>query len=115
MRELTFKGYLANYVRALSRSDTLNLKDLTEEAAGENRRLQAPLLLYAVKTGKEKCLIRYLQASVGGREMLDALSMLEGKDLETCLREKTLPEEYTRIWDSYQVRHNAPKRDEALK
>ncbi len=115
MRELTFKGYLADYVRSLSRSGSLDMKTLAEDAASGNTRLQAPLLLYAVKTGREKALLKHLRAGDVGKELLDVLQALNSENLETRLQEKTLPEKYNKVWDSYMVRHNTPKRDEELK
>ena len=55
MRELTLKGYLAKYVRALSGENTLNIRALAKEAVNDDPRLMVPLLLYAVYHGKLNC------------------------------------------------------------
>lgn len=50
MRELTFRGFLAQYVKQLSAEKTNSLYKLAAEAGSSNPRLREPLLLYAVYT-----------------------------------------------------------------
>lgn len=58
MRELTFRGFLTQYVRQLAVEETNSLYKLTAEASSNNPRLREPLFLYAVYTQKEKILLQ---------------------------------------------------------
>lgn len=115
MRTLTFKGFLAAYVKELSYARTLNLSTLAKEAAGNNPRLRAPLLLYALTHGKSGLLRKKLEEIGGADAFLQTLSQLEGQDLESLLAQGELSEEYRKLWHSYTVRRDRPKNDEALK
>ncbi|MBO6039749.1 MAG: transcriptional regulator [Oscillospiraceae bacterium] len=115
MRKLTLKGFLAQYVRKLSRSDSLDLKKLAEEASSSNVRLRAPLVLYAVSFGREDLLQTYLQRPGGNPDMARELARLSGKDIERMLESGDAPDEYLKVWSSYLVARDAPARDEALK
>ena len=53
MRKLTFKGFLSQYVKNLSYSNTLDIKRLAMEATTNNLRLRAPLVLYALASSKK--------------------------------------------------------------
>ena len=115
MRELTLKGFLTQYVKKLSFSNTLNMKLLSVEAMSINPRLQAPLVLYAVVTDKTHQLKKCLSESGTTEEMLKELSSLSQDHLEIQLQSMDLPEEYRKVWNSFLVAHNAPLRDEELK
>ena len=54
MRELTFRGFLTQYVKQLAAEKTNSLYKLAAEAGSNNPRLREPLLLYAVYTQKER-------------------------------------------------------------
>ena len=58
MRDLTFRGYLTQYVRQLAAEETNSLYKLAAEACSNNPRLREPLFLYAVYTQKEKVLLQ---------------------------------------------------------
>ena len=58
MRELTFKGFLAQYVKRLSKFDTNSLYKLAEEASNDNARLREPLFLFALYSGKQTVLLQ---------------------------------------------------------
>lgn len=112
MRELTFRGFLARYVRQLSGGDTLSIFKLAQEAEGANPRLREPLLLYAVYSGKEEILLRavkgaelkakYAQLLSGGTSSMTA--RLECRD-------PALSEEYHKVWRSYQTAKNRTQSD----
>lgn len=51
MRQLTFKGFLRQYVRELSALNTSDIKRLADEVPN-NYRLAEPLVLYALATNK---------------------------------------------------------------
>ena len=63
MRELTFKGFLSQYVKELSYTGTVDLNTLTSEALNGNYRLRAPLLLYAVMNEKSNLLKSHLNSA----------------------------------------------------
>ncbi|MCR4607846.1 MAG: transcriptional regulator [Oscillospiraceae bacterium] len=115
MRELTFKGFLAGYVKGLSGSRTLDLTALAAEAADKNHRLRAPLLLYAVTHGKADTLRSNLIKQARSDELLNMLSRLEHTDIENVLETGALPEEYCKVWNSFKVKHDEPETEEQLK
>ena len=115
MRTLTFKGFLSQYVKKLSDSNSVDLEKLAGEAAEKNHRLRAPLVLYAAAHGKSDLLKTHLQKYGGAEEMLDALSDLSADTMEKKLRRGEFPEAYQKVWTSFLAARDAPKRDEALK
>jgi hypothetical protein len=103
MRELTFNGFLKQYVYALSAGKTHSLYKLAHEAATTNTRLQEPLFLYALFFGKERVL---LQATKNPdlRNKYQSLLELYSKDIiEHALLSSSpiLPERYLRVYASY--------------
>ena len=69
MRELTFRGFLTQYVRELSLAKTNSLYKLVREACTVNVRLKEPLFLYALFAEKAEVLLQaatntHLQAEV---------------------------------------------------
>lgn len=103
MRELTFKGFLAQYVRDLSEAGTNSLYKLAREADKTNARLVEPLFLYALTSGKQEVLLR----AVRGNRLYDHYCTM----LETCTAETLtetfqkgtaqLEEGYVKVWKSY--------------
>ena len=114
MRKLTFKGFLTQYVKELSCTGTVDLAILASEAAHNNYRLRAPLLLYAVKSGKADLLRSYLAKLDGVDALLSMLSALEGENVEEMLEDGKLPEDYLKVWNSFQVRRDKPKNEDEL-
>lgn len=111
MRELTFKGFLAQYVRRLSLSDTNGFYKLAKEASSINPRLREPLLLYALYSGKQPIL---LQATKDHKLHAEYRAMLlqHSADSMTKLFEEEsplLPPEYHKIWKSYQTQKTESK------
>lgn len=99
MRELSFRGFLSQYVKELSFSGTNSIRVLASEADKQNPRLREPLLLYSLMTNKAD----FLTKNCG-----DRLRLLYG-DLLTCdassvidlLRDDRLGENYQKVWRSY--------------
>ena len=58
MRELTFLGFLTEYVRSLSKAGTASVFALAKKASSDNPRLREPLLLYTLASGKKDILLR---------------------------------------------------------
>lgn len=115
MRNLTFKGFLEQYIKGLSYADTVDVHKLTCEVMNGNYRLRAPLLLYAVKHGKTALLKSCLLKEKAPESLLTMLTHLEGSNIEELLEAGTLPEEYLKVWTSFKVRQNQPQTEEALK
>ena len=115
MNELSFPGFLIRYVKGLSQANTLDIQKLAGEATTTNIRLQAPLVLYAVTSGKSYILKRHLQGKVNGRSMLRMLEQFSPENVETKLIHADAPREYLKVWDSYLVARDAPKRDAEAK
>ena len=117
MRDLTFRGYLTQYVRQLAAEETNSLYKLAAEACSSNARLREPLFLYAVYSQKEKVL---LQATKEPTLYMEYQRMLElyTADMMTELFEQAsplLPTEYHKVWRSYQSRKNRGLADEHTK
>ena len=115
MRKLTFKGFLAAYVKELSYAGTVDLSVLAGEVTENNYRLRAPLLLYAATHGKAGLLRSKLMERENAEDLLSMLTRLEGSDVEDLLEGGQLPEEYLKVWNSFKTRRDRPKNEEALK
>ena len=108
MRELTFRGFLTQYVKQLSAEKTNSLYKLAAEADSSNPRLREPLLLYAVYTQKEKVLLQATKEP-NLRTEYQRMVTLYTADMMTELFEQAspkLPAEYHKVWRSYQSRRN---------
>ena len=115
MRELTFKGFLSSYIKQLSKNDTVDLQILAREAITDNPRLKAPLLLYAIENEKIHTLRETISKEERAAEIIHMLVTLSEQNIRNELEEGKLPEEYQKVWNSYMVRKNAPKREEEVK
>ncbi len=115
MRKLTFKGFLSQYVKKLSYTNTMDLKRLADEAATSNARLCAPLVLYAVAAGRENQLMSFLQNTPNAIDMCKMLLDFSKDNLEERLKNGLAPDEYTKAWNSFLAARDAPKRDNDLK
>ena len=116
MRELTFKGFLTQYVRQLSKSDTNSIYKLAAEAGSDNPRLREPLLLYALYSSKQAVL---LQAAKNPELHTEYQKMLAYSEEEmTQLLESgssLLPAEYHKVWRSFQSHKNRGQADDHTK
>ena len=103
MRELTFKGFLKQYVYSLSTSDTYGLYKLSAEAAASNPRLREPLFLYALFHNKSDVLLQATKDKRLKKEYSDLLDHYDKASLENALHNKSpeLPERYLRVYTSY--------------
>ena len=117
MRELTFRGFLTQYVKQLSFEETNSLYKLAAEASGSNPRLREPLFLYAVYTQKERVLLQATKEPALYAEYDRMVSLYTAEKI-TELFEQTsplLPVEYHKVWRSYQSRKNRGLADERTK
>ena len=108
MRQLTFKGFLHQYVRALSQSETTNIKRLAAEVP-DNYRLVEPLVLYAASINKQEVLKRYAE----DRFLAERVSMLPDavswSDIESLLEQVDIgiPDGFHKVYRSYKcIRDN---------
>ena len=115
MRKLTFKGFLAQYIKRLSYAGTVDLELLADELNSGNSRLTAPLLLYAVTHNKTSRLRSALTAKGCPEGTINMLSFLEESNVEELLENGSLPEEYLKVWNSFLVRQAQPDNDRDLK
>jgi hypothetical protein len=113
VRELTFAGFLKQYVRSLSLYDTNGLYRLAAEAASDNPRLREPLFLYALFAGKERVLLAATKSSGLRREYTGLLEQYNLETMEQALREgaPVLPEEYVKVYRSYLSVKNGKQKD----
>lgn len=117
MRELTFRGFLTQYVRQLSEQETNSLYKLAAEAGSSNPRLREPLLLYAVYSQKQDVLLLATKDAVL-HEQYSRLVLQYTMDDLTELLEQTSPlltSEYHKVWRSYQSRKNRGQADNHTK
>lgn len=117
MQELTFKGFLARYVRELSKSNTNSLYKLAEEASGDNPRLKAPVLLFALYSGKQTVL---LQAAKDQNLLAEYQKMVSQYSVDMMTRmlednDSALPNEYHKVWRSFQTQKNRGQSDDHSK
>ena len=115
MRKLTFKGFLTQYVKKLSFSNTLSINRLADEALSGNYRLRAPLVLYAVKAEKTELLLGFLEKHEDTLEMQRMLSVFSETAPEELFACSSVPNEYLKVWNSFLVAQKAPARDQELK
>ena len=87
MRELTFSGFLTEYVRSLSKAGTTSVFALSKEASSDNPRLREPLLLYALASGKKDILFRATKKFGLEEFYAPTLSAIGDNSIETVLAE----------------------------
>ncbi len=117
MRELTFRGFLTQYVRSLSEQETTSLYKLADEAACQNYRLREPLLLYALYSQKEDMLLQATKDAVLHAEYSGLLAQYTQESMlqELMEQDSALPVEYQKVWRSYMVRKNRAQTDDHSK
>lgn len=117
MRELTFRGFLTQYVRNLSAQETNSLYKLAEEASRDNPRLREPLFLYALYTQKQEVLLQATKDPV----LHSVYYEMTRRYTENTMTEmfvsgsEEVPAEYTKVWRSYMSRKNRGQADDHTK
>lgn len=107
MRELTFRGFLTEYVRKLSYANTTSMQKLMQEAASENFRLREPLLLYALFAHKTHLFFEAAAKYRLPQEYTELLLQYTPERMEHALLcDTTLPDAYKKVYSSYLVRKN---------
>lgn len=117
MRELTFKGFLTEYVRQLSKSNTNGLYKLAEEASHDNPRMREPLLLYALYSGKQNVLLRATKDQ-GLFDVYEKMISRYSPNQMTYMFETNadiLSPEYHKVWRSFQAQKNRVQSEDHTK
>ena len=116
MRELTFKGFLSEYVMSLAQAERGSVRVLAREAV-MNVRLRAPLYLYAAVTGRGEMLLREARGTAILEEYAELSRKFDVDGLLVALKEQSaeLPEEYLKVWRSYESVRDAHLRDDRMK
>lgn len=117
MRELTFKGFLAQYVKQLSKSNTNSLYKLAEEARQDNARLREPLLLLALYSGKQAVLLQATKDQNLFAEYQRMVSQYSTDQMTQVFKDNAsvLPDEYHKVWRSFQAQKNRGQSDNHTK
>ena len=117
MRELTFRGFLTQYVRQLSVNETNSLYKLAAEASSDNPRLREPLFLYALYTQKQDVLLLATKDCVLRADYDKLASQYTIADMTELLEQASpeLPVEYHKVWHSYQSKKNRLQADNHTK
>lgn len=117
MRELTFAGFLTRYVHQLSLEGTNSVYKLAKEAGTDNPRLREPLALYACWQGKESLLLQAAKQTEL-RDFYACFFTAHSTDsLKKALEQQdpTIPEEYRKVWRSYQSMKNRASAEDHTK
>jgi hypothetical protein len=103
MRALTFRGFLGQYVSALSLSGSKKLYKLAAEAAVNNPRLKEPLFLYALFSDKADYLLAATKSPSIAREYRELLTRFDKASMEAALKsdDPVLRAEYRKVYTSY--------------
>lgn len=103
MRQLTFHGFLEQYVSSLSSNGACGMYQLAREVSGGNHRLREPLCLFALTTGKMNTLLKASKDTVMYPEYAAMSERFSDGTVVVALSEEadSLPREYTKIWRSY--------------
>lgn len=113
MRQLTFAGFLKQYLASLSQCGGGFYK-MAHEAATSNARLREPLLLYAVYTDQVGCLMKATKEEFLKLEYQEVLSIA---NFRTAIESSSavVPESYHKVWRSYVSVRDTTKRNERTK
>ena len=116
MRELTFTGYLEQYVRSLSKSSTNSIYKLAREIP-ENPRLCEPLFLYAYSIGKIDLLLRASAGYPVCSKYTELAKRYTWEGLVNALEETDvqLGWEYIKVYKSYRSRRDKNRIDSDTK
>ena len=117
MRELTFKGFLAQYVKQLSKYNTNSLYKLAEEAGSDNPRLKEPLFLFALYSGKQTVLLQAAKEESLFSEYQKMFSQYNADQMTRLFEESAsvLPNEYHKVWRSFQTQKNRGQSEDHTK
>lgn len=115
MRQLTFRGFVTQYVQSLSLTGTLSLSKLFEEMTTQNARLKAPLFAYAVESGKLHTLLNVCRENQAVFAEYTALYEMLNKNEHAKWSSDDLPPEYQKVWNSFCSVKRQGERDDRVK
>ena len=117
MRALTFRGFLEKYVISLSEHHTCSIYINIREIVSGNHRLKEPLYLYASASGKIKTLLAASRGTSVCQEYLALCHRFSYEQFVNILQNKSgeIPEEYHKVWRSYQSELELRKRNKRVK
>ncbi|MBO4831174.1 MAG: transcriptional regulator [Oscillospiraceae bacterium] len=117
MRQLTFPGFMARYVRGLSANNSGAIYALSREALRDNPRLREPLYLYALSTGREKVLLKAVRGTALRKEYEQMSALYSYEDLLEAFKTtpEKLPEGYRKVWMSFVSAAERTDRDSRVK
>ena len=117
MRELTFKGFLTQYIKRLSKSNTNSLYRLAEEASSDNPRLKEPLFLFALYSDKQMVLLQATKDQSLLAEYQEMVSLYSADQMTQLFEDNAsvLPNEYHKVWRSFQSQKNRGQSDDQTK
>ena len=117
MRELTFRGFLTQYVKQLSAQETNSLYKLAAEVSKSNARLREPLLLYAVYSEKQDVLLHATKDPAMYETYQVIVSRYDANAMTALLETSSsaLPTEYHKVWRSFQSQKNRGQSDDHTK
>ena len=117
MRELTFKGFLTQYVKQLSKNNTNSFYRLAEEAGSDNPRLKEPLFLFALYSDKQTVLLQATKDKSLFEEYQKMVSLYSADQMTRLFEDNAsvLPNEYHKVWRSFQSQKNRGQSDDHTK
>jgi len=109
MRQLTFKGFLYQYVRAFTKLNTNDIRLLAREVPN-NKRLVEPLVLYSLAVNKHEC----LQRNARDEHLVSALQKFKGMKWDNFIslletKDSTVPNEFRKVYRSYLAERDKQK------
>lgn len=110
MKQLTFKGFLKNYLIELSKCESSSINKLCEEV-NSNLRLLEPLVLYIkITTTLEQ------QKRIKNELVNDKLCELYNiSDVEKALKNNLLSDDFQKVYNSYLVKTKKKENDNRIK
>ena len=113
MRELSFSGFLKQYLPTLSDLNTFSVRKLMQ-ASQTNPRLREPLFLYALETGKTDLMEQYAAPNSCFTTWCQSYSK---NQMQNALAQEdpSVPENFHKVWRSYQSVKNRVQRDNHTK
>jgi len=117
LRELSFLGFLKQYIHALSLAGLGGYYKLASEAATVNPRLREPLLLHALFSGKESVLLAAVKSTELHTEYVGILDRYDRLRMEQALQnsDPLLPDRYVKVYRSYIAVKNKHRNEEYTK
>ena len=104
MRKYTFPRFLKMHIRTLTEKNTNSIHMLVDEACAGNKKVKAPLALYAMCYDKTHLILRFITNEELRREYENIFANYDKESIAKALAEKSdaLPAEYHDVWEAYE-------------